>query len=315
MIKRIISLLLLLLVPQLVLAATDARMQIEVVAKDSNTAEFLRANIDKAAELALPKLWQRIVLQEALNKIPDSTNAIRFLQRATPSQNGMMVTFDQRRVLSFLKQNRIPHIAEQPAWNLSVQLSSASGRAMPESAAMLEQFAAEEAETWGYGINAAKASLVLHWRWLDSRQVELSVRGTSKLGEFSETRAAGAGDPFRQLKPWLSSVLLRARDAYASNAPKAVPSGGIEAANGVAMPQNRSVFLVVERHASLPEQVLFEEELRRDPRVLELSLRQTNRDGQQYRMILKGEDELWLPQWFKRRGLSLTSSVEGWVAR
>jgi len=318
MIKRLLPFLLLLLLPHLALAANDARMQVEILADDDKgqTVEYLHGNIRKAADLALPQLWQRIVLQSELHKIPKKVKAVLFLQRATPVENGVSVTFNQRRVISFLKKNEIAHIPEQPNWMLSVQLSNASGRSMPESAAMLQEYATQHGQLLGYGLDGGHESLVLHWRWLDSRQITLSVRGTSKLGEISETRSVSTGDPFKQLEPWLSEIMLKARDAYASNAqPVEVITTDVTATETVSSAKKEFLTLTIERQASLPEQVLFEEELRRDPRILDLSLRQVNQDGQQYRLHLNGSDDHWLTLWFKRRGLTLTPTIEGWVAR
>ncbi|NWF35292.1 hypothetical protein [Mariprofundus sp. KV] len=318
MIRRLLPLLLFLLLPLTAQAASDARMQIEILADDEKgqTVEYLHSNIRSVADLALPQLWQRIVLQAERGKIPSNTKAVLFLQRATPVENGVSVTFNQRRVLSFLKKNDIAHIPEQPNWILSVQLTNASGRSMPESAAMLQEYAAETASAWGYGLEGGSESLVLHWRWLDSRQITLSVRGTSRLGELSETRTVTTGDPFRQLKPWLSEIMLQARDAYASNAtPAETAQAPVLATENTADPHKAFLTLTIERQASLPEQVLFEEELRRDPRILDLSLKQVNRDGQQYRLQLRGADDQWLAHWFKRRGLTLSPTIEGWVAR
>ena len=73
--------------------------------------------------------------------------------------------------------------------------------------------------------------------------------------------------------------------------------------------------LTIQRQASLPEQVLFEDDLGRDPHVVTLSLRQVNKQGRQYRLSLKGSDDQWLFEWIKRRGMMLTASVEGWVVR
>lgn len=319
MIRRLLPLLLLLLLPFTAQASSDARMQIDILADDEKgqTVEYLHSNIRNAADLALPQLWQRIVLQADRDKIPNNAKAVLFLQRATPVENGVSVTFDQRRVLSFLKKNDIAHIPEQPNWILSVQLTNASGGSMPESAAMLQEYAAETASAWGYGLDGGSESLVLHWRWLDSRQITLSVRGTSKLGELSETRTVTTGDPFRQLEPWLSEIMLQARNAYASNAtlPETAPTPVTTVANTTAKPRKAFLTLTIERQASLPEQVLFEEELRRDPRILDLSLKQVNRDGQQYRLQLRGADDQWLALWFKHRGLTLSPTIEGWVVR
>lgn len=312
---------LLLLLPQLALAANDPRMQIELVADESKgiTVESLHGNIRKAADLALPQLWKRMLLQDDKHLIPEKTKAVLFLQRATPTEDGLRVIFNQRRVTAFLKKHNIPFIETYPTWLLSVQMSNSSNRSMPESAAMLQELAASSAAAWGYGLEGSRESLILHWRWLDSSHISLSVRGTSKLGEYSETREVASGDPFQQLEPWLIQTLLKARNSYATSAPgEAEVTNNDAATNGIATkPAATREFLTlaIERQASLPEQVLFEEELRRDPRILDLSLKQVNRDGQQYRLRLKNSDDQWLSHWFKRRGLKLTPTIEGWVAR
>ena len=55
--------------------------------------------------------------------------------------------------------------------------------------------------------------------------------------------------------------------------------------------------------------------LRRDPRVKTLIPFSYSEQLQSYRLILKGQDETWLPDWFLRRGLQLTHMENGWVAR
>ncbi len=311
MIARLL-LLLLLLAPQLVAAADDPRMHIELLADENTSIEQLHSSIGKATERALPILWNRVVVQGGQKLIPANVKAIQFLQRATPSEAGVIISFDQHRVLDFLKMNSIPHIASMPKWRFSLKLSNSFGNPMPESAAMLEEAVRSEAEAWGYRLDGGRESLLLHWQWQDDGQVAFGARGTSRLGEYTETRTIIPGDdPFIQLKPWLSSILLKTRDAYASSPEELVAADGDTAAP----PQNRELILNMKRRASLPEQVLFEDELRRDPRIIELSLKQINRDGQQYRITLKGSDDQWLPHWFNQRGLNLTPSIEGWVVQ
>lgn len=314
MIARLL-LLLLLFAPQLATADDDPRMHIELLADENTSIEQLHSNISKATERALPILWNRIIVQGGQGLIPSGVKAIQFLQRATPSEGGVIISFDQHRVLDFLKMNSIPHISAMPKWHFSLKLSNSFGTAMAESAAMLEESARSEAEAWGYRLDGGHESLLLYWQWLDDGQIAFSARGTSKLGEYSETRAAILGeDPFVQLKPWLSAVLLKARDAYRSNPEELVAEDSAPASSD-AQPVNRELVVSMKGRSSLPEQVLFEDELRRDPRILKLLLKEISRDSQQYHITLKESDDQWLLHWFSQRGLSLTPSIDGWVAQ
>ena len=317
--------------------ATDARMQVDVLASDDGGPQLdeLHANIQQAAELALSRLWKRIIPQQAQDSIPRKVNVLRFMQRAAPTSHGVSITFHNNRVLNYLKSNELPYIEQEPVWNLSIQLRNESGRAMSLSSSLLLSYAEKSALDWGYKLDGAGHSLILLWQWLDQEQVNLTVRGTSRLGEFAETRLLATGDPLPQLEKWLTEVLLNARDAHAepqveittspalSEVPEIVaePPHHQETASSQATKQllptaqNGYFLLRMERQASLPEQVLFEDDLKHDPRITHLSLRQVNRDMQQYRLQLRGSDHQWLLEWFEQRGLELSQTQEGWVAR
>ncbi len=307
-------------------AAADARMQVDVVAETASVeVSWLHSNVREAAALALPQLWSRIVPQYAHAMIPKRVKAVSFMQKASPTAEGIRITFHQQRVLSYLKEHDLPYIAEQPALNVVIQLYNEHGRPMGETTNELLDFAANEAAAMGYRIDDQGASLVLFWRWLNDKQVSLSVRGNSKLSEFSETRQMTSADPLEQLKPWMSAVLLKARDAHIEPT-VVVETEGLELAPDQFNPLNDlamqslpkpevELHLTIQRETSLADQVLFEQDLRQDSRILELSLRQVNRDGQQYRLQLKGSDDQWLTQWFALRGMTLIPTIEGWVAQ
>ncbi len=199
----------------------DTRMQIAVIAAEQGVeVRWLHANIQRAATMALPQLWNRLIPRHAHGLIPKKVNAIRFLKKAVPTEKGVNIIFDQRRVLSYLKKNHVPYYVEQSA---------------------------------GYSETGSQIS---------------SPVVDGKSGQL----------PLVQM-------------------------------------QGKSVLLTIQGQASLPEQVLFEDDLGRDPRVVSLSLRQVNRQGRQYRLSLKGSDDQWLFEWIKRRGMTLTESAEGWVVR
>lgn len=316
--------------------ATDARMQVDVLASDDGGPQLneLHANIQQAAEIALSTLWNRIIPQRARDSIPRKVNVLRFMQRAAPTNNGVSITFHNIRVLNYLKSNKLPYIEQEPMWNLSIQLRNESGKAMSLSASLLLSYAEKSALDWGYKLDESGHSLILLWQWLDQEQVNLTVRGTSRLGEFSEIRLLATGDPLPQLEKWLTEVLLKARDAHAepqeeiataltlgevpeitAEPPRyqdTASSQPVEQSLPVA--QNGYFLLRIERQASLPEQVLFEDDLKHDRRIINLLLRQVNRDMQQYRLQLKGSDHQWLIEWFEQRGMELSQTREGWVA-
>ncbi|MDQ6969245.1 MAG: hypothetical protein Q9M16_01880 [Mariprofundus sp.] len=332
--------------------AADARMQVDVVAKTEQVeVSWLHANVRKAAALALPQLWQRIVPRSAHGLIPKRLKAIQFLEKASPTASGMRISFHQQRVMNFLKKHKIPYIAQQPALNIVLQVYNQAGQAMGQTANALLANASHLAKPLGYRMDDRGASLVLLWRWLDKQGVSLNLRGNSKLKEFSETRRLRAGDPLKQLQPWLHEVLLKARDAYVEQATTPVESVQAEAGTGTALaPAGQggqqgmtglpaqglasaaviaagfntppvavthsplTLILRVQRQASLADQVQLEDELQQDPRILNLSLRQVNQQGQQYRLQLKGSDDQWLTAWFAHRGMTLTPTIEGWVA-
>jgi len=323
--------------------AMDSRMQVDVQANPEEKGQSvneLHANIRYAADLALAQLWDRIIPQHARAEIPVNARAIRFMLRAQPTAEGVSVSFNSRRVLDYLETAKIPVIPEQPVWSLDVRMRNAAGQNMSQSATMLQKFAEQQATNWGFGLNASGASMIVQWRWLDARQASLSVRGNSRLAEFQETRTLSPGDPLPQLQQWLLDTLLKARDAYANEpqvempAPVLVTAPVIDiygnpiistdiyadpyAAASLPTPAiaDDSILIMIERQASLPEQVLFEDDLRRDPRVVSLLPRQLNHTMQQYRLKLKDPaDTQWLHQWFAQHGLSMVPTADGWLAR
>lgn len=310
--------------PGAVWAVEDGRMQVFVPAgEEPDSLRKLHTNIGGAAQLALPRLWDRVIPQRERNAVSGKINALQFLQRATPTDSGVIVTFSKKRVLAYLKANGLPAIDEQPSLHLEIQLQNQSGQSMAQSASLLQMYAANAAVDWGVSLDGYGSSLVLQWRWLDQQQVNLIARGTSRLGEFSETRRLGAGDPVLQLREWLIEVLLRARDANVLplEEPVAVVASDLGAPGipgeqpALSETQEKHLLLTLERQASLAEQVLFEDELKRDPHVIALLLHRVNRDVQQYRLHLNDADDSWLVEWFNQRGMQLTPVVEGWVAR
>ncbi len=326
------------LAPTAAHAADDPRMIVDVLADEQQGPSLreLHADVRHAAGLALKQLWQRLVPQSHAGDLPGGNQAVRFMQRAQPTPEGMRIVFHADRVKAFLRERKIPFIAEPPTWNLEIRLRNAAGLPMNQSAQMLREFAEREASRLGYVLDSLGESLVLQWRWLDRHQVALSVRGTSRLGEMQQTRTLAAGDPLPQLESWLLEILMQARDAaviapeaqvtevaadiyaapatspYASLAPDAYADPYAQAR----LQEEPGIRITIHRRASLPEQVLFEQDLSRDPRVAALIPTLLGAEVRQYRLLLaNGSDDGWLAQWLAQHGLNAQPTPDGWLAQ
>lgn len=238
-------------------AATDARMQVDVVAEEQGVeVNWLHANIRKAADMALPQLWSRIIPQHAIAQLPKHVKAVRFLQKAVPTEQGVSIQFNEKRVLRYLQQNNIPYYAEQSSdqpINQPVYQTADHAIIQPQVSQFQPQFQTPQSQ----------------------------MEQSSFLPQQDDQQVAGNQ---AQPLPFAQAPLLTG-------------------------------LLTIQRQASLPEQVLFEQDLAHDPRIRSLTLRQVNRGGQQYQLKLKGSNDQWLREWFRHRGMMLTASVEGWVAQ
>lgn len=325
-------------------AAPDARMLVEVSAEQQQVElNWLHTHIKRASSMALQQLWNRIIPQSAHASIPRHVKAIRFLEKAIPTEQGMNILFHRKRVFEYLKAQHIPYIAEQPSLNLNIQLYDEGGRRMNQMAAELTDYAEEMAAFWGYRLDPQATPLVLLWRWMDHRQVSLDMRGgNADATPGYDLRRISSRDPLAALKPWLSEILVKTRDAHVVTAveesapvePAAMqvldgvsmqspvfqsglskpPSKGLSMGLPTELSMPQGLLLTVQRQAALPEQVLFEDDLRHDSHVRSLLLKRVNRASQQYRLKLKGGDSQWLVQWFSDRGMHLRATEEGWVA-
>lgn len=298
---------------------TDNRMMVELHASDvpADQAPNLQTDIPGMAKLALAMLWDRLVPQAQRAGMKD-TDAMALLQRAVPTgDGGLMLVFSHARVTQYLQSQGITYPAEAPHFNLTVHLTNPAGMPMPQSEALLMDYAKQNAERWGYVIDVHGDPLDLSWRWQDPQQVSLSITGNPRLANAQEIRSLAAGDPMPQIQAWMNDVMLKARDAYAAT--PAVPATA--AAQPVAAPAAdaagsapQTLELIVSGSATLAEQVLFEQALAGDPHVASLQLSRVGADSRQYLLHLRQGGEGWLPAWFASHGMQATPTVEGWIA-
>lgn len=288
------------------IAQGDARMSVRI---DFEEGEQL--SLQQSVSKALPTLWDRIVMRVSRDAVPN-VNATSLLLKAVPDASGVLVEFNPQRTFDFLKQNRIEYIEQQPRLNLVIQMWNQNGIEMIQSEQLLLQEAHAIADQRGLILDESGASLILNWRWLDGSTVSYMQRGNSALPESGEIRSFGSGDPLEQLRVWISDTLLAARDAEAS---AKMVAGGESQPGKIRTAEGIETVLIIERAASLPEQVILEEALEKHPAVAALIPKFISFDTRQYRLLLKGQSDEWVPSWFRRRGMQVSPTPQGWLVQ
>jgi len=290
----------------------DARLRITVLHEDIQNArpDTRLADTKLALRLALPQLWDRIVPEEMRSRADTITPNYGLVARIIPAGEQTVVEFNGEAVFRTLKDHHIPAIVMAPRFHLVLKMRNSAGLEMGQTQNLLMQEAQDFAANRGIELADNAPGVIVVWQWLDNQQVVLSLRGNSRLQEFSETRTITDADPLPVLSDWLKDTLLKARDAYAFDVDS---PGNINTANTTLEQQ---VILTIDRKTSLIAQVALEDALKGDPRVhsvLPVSLEATR---QRYLLLLEGTDSSWLPEWFERRGYRLAALPEGgWLAQ
>jgi|GEM_PF-2227724 len=307
--------------PAFALGATDDRMVVELHASDvpPDQAQSLLTDIPGMAKLAIPRVWDRLVPQSRRADVNDK-DAMSLLQRAVPTgDGGLKLVFSSARVTQYLQALGITYPQEAPHFHLEIHLINPSGVSMPESEALLMNYARQNAAQWGYVLDANGDPLELDWRWLDDRQVSLNVHGNSHVPETQEIRILAAGDPMPQIQAWLDEVLLQARDAYAVQAAAPATAQAASPPAESAVPATvvapLTLVLTVAQQASLADQVLLEQSLATDSHVESLQLSRVGANSRQYLLRLRQPGQDWLSAWFASRGMKATQTAEGWLAQ
>ncbi len=286
--------------------ADDARLRVVVAHENAGVSQ---PDAALAVRLALPVLWDRIVPL----RMRARTNAIApdygLVARIIPGERQTTVEFNGQSIFRVLRERRIPAIIMAPRFHLVVQVRSSDGLAMEQTRTLLMEEAVRIASERGIELGANAPGLVAVWQWLDNRRVMFTLRGNTRLREFSETRNITDADPLPALETWLKDILLRTRDAYAfsANEPVAMNAG---------IASGQQMFLTVNRPARLLEQVTLEQALKNDPRVRSIRPLSLSKSRQRYLLQLEGTDSTWLPDWFGRHGYQLAALPGGeWLAQ
>ncbi len=300
----------------------DARLRIAITAENMQNARadtrqagtrstgIRLSNTKLALRLALPRLWDRIIPEDMRSQADAIAPSYGLVARIIPGEKQTTVEFDGKRVFRTLEKDHIPAIVTEPHFHLVLHVRNSAGLEMDQTDTLLMGVAEDFSPRWGIALADNTPGIIATWQWLDNEQVMLSLRGNSRLQEFSETRVITDADPLPQLSAWLREVLLKARDAYASDVKN------VESSHHASPEVEQQFILTIDRKTPLIAQVALEDALGDDSRVhrmLPLSLSSTR---QRYLLVLKGIDNSWLTEWFKRRGYLLTALPEGgWIAQ
>jgi len=288
-------------------AQPDSRMVVEILADDEGAVP----TVQQAIKQALPLLWDRIVDSKARGSLSVGIKATPFVQRVIPQGESVLVTFNPARVWQYLDQHEIPYLKEPPQINLMVQMINQNGSQMPQTAELLQDYAESSVEARGIMLSQSAPALIVVWQWIDTSQINLTVRGNTALAEFSEIRNIEAGDPLAQLQNWMDEILLTARDAHTIGltqpdemlSKRETRDGDIEAV------------LIIEQSATLSAQVALEDALRQHEKVEALIPIYLSALSRQYRLQLRGKEDAWVIEWFQRRGMQVSPTPHGWLVR
>ncbi|MDX8397469.1 MAG: hypothetical protein R8K49_04020 [Mariprofundaceae bacterium] len=261
---------------------------------------------------ALPLLWNKIIPKNARDNMPRNLKAMSLLQRVQPQGHDTNIQFNATRIWTILQQRQIPHIKQQPSFQLHFTLNNAFGQKMQQSELELLTYMQQQSELIGIQLTQTAPRLNIRMQWLNDRDVQLSVRGQSRLSEFSETHNLGLGDdPLPQLQQWLLSTLTKARDSYIWKPELDQPV--LDLNNN---PTNQTFNITIEQAASLSEQIALESALENDPRVSSLIPAHLNRLSRSYHIVFKDPSNYnWISDWFAKRGMFSTRNAQGWIVQ
>jgi len=268
------------------------------------------ADIKLTLRLALPLLWDRIVPRNMRSRADSITPSYSLVARIVPAGKQTAVEFNGKTVFRVLKDKKIPAIVMMPRFHLVLKMRNSAGLEMNQTQALLMQEAKDISPGWGIELSENAPGMIVVWQWLDNQQLMLSLRGNSRLHEFSETRVITDADPLPVISDWLKELLLKARDAYAFDANSA---GNL---NTTTTGINQQLILTIDRKTSLIAQIALEDALANDPRVRRVLPVSLGAMRQRYMLSLEGTGSDWLAEWFERRGFRLAALPEGgWLAQ
>lgn len=291
--------------PGLSYAAEDVRMTVKITRQESAAA---RPNLVAAMRQAVPLLWDRLIPRDRRGEADNLTGALNMVSRIVPAESTTSVDFSRQAVFDYLDHSHMAYLADTPSFHLVLQMQNSVGLPMHQTEELLEQYAQELAIRWGIKLTESAPELIVDWKWIDASYVQLTIGGDTPLHISEQVRDFAGGDPLEAMQRWLEDVLLEARDSFVS-AP-----GGHQEETG-AQAENVGVWLFLDRSLNLGEQIVLEDAIRSDSRVLKLIPHTYSKQRLRYRLVVRGFDTNWISEWFKHRDFQVTVATDGLTLR
>ncbi len=292
---------LLIWLPTVAMSAEDFRMTVEIPAEGKASAQPSLAAVMRQA---VPVLWDRLIPQEERVKAKVLTGTPRMVSRIVPAKDVTRVEFDRQAVFDYLGRAHMAFMASPPVFHLAIKMRNSVGMPMPQTEALLLQYAEDMARRWGFRLSVSAPELVINWIWVDAHRAMLSLEGAAAPPDAVEQeRDIGEEDPLAFMQAWLKTILLDTRDRLGAshNQKKAIPQDG-----------RTIVWLLIERPLSLGEQAVLEDAIRSDPRVVRLIPHTYSHQRLRYRLIVAGQDTAWVAEWFRQRAFQVSPAPDGW---
>ncbi len=306
-VKMFTGLLLLLVtcLPPSALAAEDIRMKVEIARQGTAGA---RPSLVAAMRQAVPTLWDRLIPREWRAEAENLTGTLNMVSRIVPARSTTLVEFNRQAVFDYLGRSHIAYLATVPGFHLAIRMQNSVGMPMHQTEGLLEQYALKIAVRWGIGLSETVPELIINWKWIDASRVQVTIRGDTRLHVSGQIRDIAGEDPLEYMQDWLEELLLQARDGYAFTPGERQEKAGQQT-------ESLAIWLFLDRPLSLGEQVVLEDAIRSDSRVLRLIPHTYSNQRLRYRLVVRGLNASWVAEWFRQRDFQVTPVTGGWNLR
>jgi len=303
-VKMFTGLLLLLVVclPPSASATEDLRMKVEIAKQGTAGA---RPSLVAAMRQAVPTLWDRLIPRQWRAKAGNLTGTLSMVSRIVPARSTILVEFNRQAVFDYLGRSHIAYLAAVPGFHLAIRMQNSVGMPMHQTERLLKQYAQEVAAHWGIGLSETAPELIIGWKWIDASRVQVTIGGDTRLHVYGQIRDIAGEDPLEYMQGWLEELLLQARDGYAF-----IP--GERQGKVGRQTESLAIWLFLDRSLSLGEQVVLEDAIRGDSRVMRLIPHTYSDQRLRYRLVVRGLDASWVTAWFRQRDFQVTPVTGGW---
>jgi len=282
----------------------DTRFQVDLNFEDTGVAP----SIPDQVQQALPQLWQRIVPQSE-QATWHNLQAMLLLKSIHPHGLSSTIIFNKQRVWQELKARKIPYIHSLPRFYITLDILDTLGRHNTPMEVELNTYINQISQQWGIQRNKSGTLLALHVQWLNDRQFYISVLQQGHDSQGDQQHSVQDNHAIQALQTSLLNTLLRVRNQ--SLVQTTIQQAQIPEEQAV---ETLSFVLHIQGQTSLSHQILLENALQSDSRVISITPTHIEGKNQSYQVVVNQAPELWLESWFFQRGMTATLGLEGWLA-